>query len=57
MMTIAATWHPTWAVFVAQLLDVPPAPSSQVMDTTVLFALYSLERRMAGRFFLSHELP
>ena len=55
--TMAATWHPSSEVLVAQLLLGPSAPSSQVTNTTTCPVWYSALLKIVGRLFLSQVSP
>src|SRR5215472_6122207 len=57
LITRVATWQPTSAVLVAHLLEVPPSPSSQVMNTAVEPPVYSELFRIVGRLADSHLSP
>src|SRR6516225_681301 len=57
LTTMVATWQPTSVVLVAHLLEVPPSPSSQVMNTAVEPLVYSGLFRIVGRLADSHLSP
>src|SRR5579863_3557109 len=57
LMTSVAMWHPMSVVLEAQLLLVPPSPSSHVMKTARLPDWYSGLARITGRFLDNHVSP
>src|SRR5215475_15103133 len=57
LITMVATWQPTSVLLVAHLLEVPPSPSSQVMNTAVEPLVYSGLFKIVGRLAGSHLLP